>query len=182
MTGRGPARREAGAQELAQHLDIQASGTPHLRAVTPRAKNPALLVPGALKALPELGKLAHGQGVPATTLELVHLRVSQINGYGWCIEYGMRQAPKAGESEDRLASVAAWRESPYLSEAECAAIELAEAMTRLADSAEGVPDAVRDRAADHWDEKALAVLVLHIGVTNLYDRLNVTTRQVPGTW
>jgi len=173
---------ETTAQELAQHLDLQATGTPHLRTVTPRAKNPALLVPGALKALPELGKLAHGQGVPATTLELVHLRVSQINGCGWCIEYGMRQARKAGESEDRLASVAAWRESPYLSEAECAAIELAEAMTRLADSAEGVPDAVWDRAAEHWDEQALAALVLHVGVTNLFNRLNVTTRQVPGTW
>ena len=173
---------ETTAQELAQHLDLQATGTPHLRTVTPRAKNPALLVPGALKALPELGKLAHGQGVPATTLELVHLRVSQINGCGWCIEYGMRQARKAGESEDRLASVAAWRESPYLSEAECAAIELAEAMTRLADSADGVPDAVWDRAAEHWDEQALAALVLHIGVTNLHNRLTVPTRQVPGTW
>ncbi|WP_211240152.1 carboxymuconolactone decarboxylase family protein [Promicromonospora kroppenstedtii] len=173
---------ETTAQELAQHLDLQASGTPHLRTVTPRAKSPALLVPGAMKALPELGKLAHGQGVPATTLELVHLRVSQINGCGWCIEYGMRQARKAGESEDRLASVAAWRESPYLSEAECAAIELAEAMTRLADSAEGVPDAVWNRAAEHWDEQALAALVLHVGVTNLFNRLNVTTRQVPGTW
>lgn len=173
---------ETTAQELAQHLDLQASGTPHLRTVTSRAKNPALLVPGALKALPELGKLAHGQGVPATTLELVHLRVSQINGCGWCIEYGMRQARKAGESEDRLASVAAWRESPYLSEAECAAIELAEAMTRLADAPDGVPDAVWDRAAEHWDEQALAALVLHVGVTNLFNRLNVTTRQVPGTW
>lgn len=173
---------ETTAQELAQHLDLQASGTPHLRTVTPRAKNPALLVPGALKALPELGKLAHGQGVPATTLELVHLRVSQINGCGWCIEYGMRQARKAGESEDRLASVAAWRESPYLSEAECAAIELAEAMTRLADAPDGVPDAVWDRAAEHWGEQALAALVLHVGVTNLFNRLNVTTRQVPGTW
>ncbi|MFE7509231.1 carboxymuconolactone decarboxylase family protein [Promicromonospora sp. NPDC057488] len=170
------------AQDLVEQLGLQPSGTPHLRTVTPRAKNPALVVPGGAKALAELGKLAHGQGVPATTLEVVHLRVSQLNGCGWCIEYGMRQARKAGESEDRLASVAAWRESPYLSEAECAALELAEAMTRLADAPDGVPDAVWDRAAEHWDEQALAALVLHIGVTNLFNRLNVTVRQVPGTW
>ncbi|MFD6448667.1 carboxymuconolactone decarboxylase family protein [Promicromonospora sp. NPDC060204] len=173
---------ETTTQDPTQHLDLAASGTPHLRTVTSRMKNPALLVPGGAKALAELGQMAQGQGVSAATLEVVHLRVSQINGCGWCIEYGMRQARKAGESEDRLASVAAWRESPYLSEAECAALELAEAMTRLADSPEGVPDAVWDRAAEHWDEQALAALVLHIGVTNLYNRLNVTVRQIPGTW
>ncbi|MFI8524464.1 carboxymuconolactone decarboxylase family protein [Promicromonospora sukumoe] len=173
---------ETAAQDATQHLDLQASGAPHLRTVTSRMKNPALVVPGAAKALAELGQMAQGQGVPASTLEVVHLRVSQINGCGWCIEYGMRQARKAGESEDRLASVAAWRESPYLSEAECAALELAEAMTRLADSAEGVPDAVWARAAEHWDEEALAALVLHIGVTNVFNRLNVAVRQIPGTW
>lgn len=156
--------------------------TPHLRTLTPRMKNPATLVPGALQALMGLGALVQGQGVPEATLELVHLRVSQINGCGWCIEFGLRQARKAGESEDRLASVPAWRESPYLSDAECAAIELAESMTRLADSADGVPDAVWERAARHYDEQALAALVLYIGTTNLYNRLNVTTRQVPGTW
>jgi AhpD family alkylhydroperoxidase len=160
----------------------EASGTPHLRTVTPRMKNPAMLVPGGVKALAGLGQMVHGQGVPAATLELVHLRASQINGCGWCIEYGMRQARKAGESEDRLASAAAWRESPYLTEAECAALALAEAMTRLADSSDPVPDDVWAGAAEHFDEQALAALVLHIGVTNLYNRLNVTTRQVPGTW
>jgi AhpD family alkylhydroperoxidase len=160
----------------------EASTAPHLRTMTSRMKSPALLVPGAVQALTALGKMVHGQGVPAATLELVHLRASQINGCGWCIDYGMRQARKAGESEDRLASVSAWRESPFLSEAECAALELAESITRLADSSDPVPDAVWDRAGEHYDEQALAALVLYIGVTNLYNRLNVTTRQVPGTW
>jgi len=145
-------------------------------------KNPATLVPGAVKVLAGLGQMVHGQGVPAATLELVHLRASQINGCGWCIDYGMRQARKAGESEDRLASVAAWRESPYLTEAECAALALAEAITRLADSSDPVPDDVWAAAAEHFDEQALGALVLHVGVTNLYNRLNVTVRQVPGTW
>jgi AhpD family alkylhydroperoxidase len=158
----------------------EASTTPHLRTLEPRMQNPALLVPGAVKHLGALGQIVHGQGVPATTLELVHLRTSQINGCAWCIDYGMRQARKAGESEDRLASVAAWRESPYLSEAECAAIELAESVTRLADSSDPVPDAIWNRAAKHYDEQALAALVLYIGVTNVYNRLNVTTRQVAG--
>ncbi|MDR7382614.1 carboxymuconolactone decarboxylase family protein [Promicromonospora iranensis] len=158
----------------------EASTTPHLRTLEPRMQSPALLVPGAVKHLGALGQIVHGQGVPATTLELVHLRTSQINGCAWCIDYGMRQARKAGESEDRLASVSAWRESPYLSEAECAAIELAESVTRLADSSDPVPDAIWNRATEHYDEQALAALVLYIGVTNVYNRLNVTTRQVAG--
>ena len=166
----------------AQGFAPEASTTPHLRTVTPRMKNPASLVPGAVKVLAGLGQMVHGQGVPAATLELVHLRASQINGCGWCIDYGMRQARKAGESEDRLASVAAWRESPYLTEAECAALALAEAITRLADSSDPVPDDVWAAAAEHFDEQALGALVLHVGVTNLYNRLNVTVRQVPGTW
>jgi AhpD family alkylhydroperoxidase len=159
----------------------EASTTPHLRTLTPRMASPAVLVPGAVKHLAALAQLVHGQGVPATTLELVHLRASQINGCGWCIDYGMRQARKAGESEDRLASVSAWRESPYLSDAECAALELAEAVTRLADSPDPVPDAVWARASEHYDEQGLAALVLYVGVTNLYNRLNETTRQVSGT-
>ncbi|WP_199230393.1 carboxymuconolactone decarboxylase family protein [Promicromonospora sp. AC04] len=166
----------------AQGFAPEASTTPHLRTVTPRMKNPATVVPGAVKVLAGLGQMVHGQGVPAATLELVHLRASQINGCGWCIDYGMRQARKAGESEDRLASVAAWRESPYLTEAECAALALAEAITRLADSSDPVPDDVWAAAAEHFDEQALGALVLHVGVTNLYNRLNVTVRQVPGTW
>lgn len=185
MTGRISGHDEGTPMttEIATHsFAPEASTTPHLRTMTARMKSPALLVPGAVQALSGLGKMVHGQGVPSTTLELVHLRASQINGCGWCIDYGMRQARKAGESEDRLASVSAWRESPFLSEAECAALELAESITRLADSPDPVPDAVWDRAAEHYDEQALAALVLFVGVTNLYNRLNVTTRQVPGTW
>jgi AhpD family alkylhydroperoxidase len=157
------------------------STTPHLRTMTSRMKNPATIVPGAVKSLYGLGQSVQGQGVPASTLELVHLRASQINGCGWCIDYGMRSAHKAGESEDRLAAVSAWRESPFLSDAECAALALAEAMTRIADSSDPVPDDVWAGVTEHYDEQALAALVLHIAVTNVYNRLNVTVRQIPGT-
>jgi AhpD family alkylhydroperoxidase len=169
------------AETTTHEFAPEASTTPHLRTLTSRMKNPAMIVPGAVKSLYGLGQSVQGQGVPASTLELVHLRTSQINGCGWCIDYGMRAARKAGESEDRLAAVSAWRESPFLSDAECAALALAEAMTRIADSSDPVPDDVWAGVTEHYDEQALAALVLHIAVTNVYNRLNVTVRQIPGT-
>jgi alkylhydroperoxidase family enzyme len=90
--------------------------------------------------------------------------------------------PQAGETEDRLAAVAAWREAPYFTDAERAALALTEAATRLADHPDPVPDEIWDAAADHYDEKGLAAIVLMIGVTNLFNRLNATTRQVAGAW
>ena len=112
----------------------------------------------------------------------MHLRVSQINGCSACVDSGAKAARKAGETEERLATVVAWREAPYFSDAERAALALAEAATRLADRPDPVPDGVWDDAADHFDEKGLAAIVLMIGVTNLFNRLNATTRQVAGAW
>ena len=91
-------------------------------------------------------------------------------------------ARKAGESDDRIATVAAWREAPFFTDAERAALALAEAVTRLADRPDPVPDQIWDDAADHYDEKGLAALILITGVTNLFNRLNATTRQVAGAW
>jgi alkylhydroperoxidase family enzyme len=142
-----------------------------------RMKNPAVLVPEALEPLVALGKILTSSPVPAKTLTLVHLRVSQINGCAACVDLGL------GKQEDtprRLAHVAVWQESPFFTDAERAALALAESMTRLADQTERVPDAVWNEAARHYDERALANLVLYIGVTNLYNRLNVATRQVAG--
>ena len=119
------------------------------------------------------------QGLPEKLLELVHLRASQINGCSFCIDYGVKHAKQAGETDERLFGVSAWRETPYFNDAERAALALAESMTRLADKAE-VPDPIWNDAARHYDEKALAALVLWIAVTNLYNRVNVTTRQPPG--
>ncbi|HEV8276781.1 MAG TPA: carboxymuconolactone decarboxylase family protein, partial [Streptosporangiaceae bacterium] len=129
-----------------------------------------------------LFKAVYAGGVDPATLELVHLRVSQINGCSACVDSGARSARKAGETEERLATVAAWREAPYFSDAERAALALAEAATRLADRPDPVPDQVWDAAAAHYDEKGMAAIVLMIAVTNLFNRLNATTRQVAGAW
>jgi AhpD family alkylhydroperoxidase len=129
-----------------------------------------------------LFKAVQAGGVDPATLELVHLRASQINGCSACVDSGARSARKAGETEERLATVAAWREAPYFSDAERAALALAEAATRLADRPDPVPDRVWDAAAAHYDEKGMAAIVLMIAVTNLFNRLNATTRQVAGAW
>lgn len=148
-----------------------------------RMQNPAAVLPGAMQPIMDLLKQVRTAGVPELTLELVHLRASQVNGCSVCVVGGVTSARKAGETEDRLASVAAWREAPYFTEAERAALELAECATRLADRPDPVPDAVWERAAGHYDEKQLAGLVLMIAVTNLFNRLNATTRQIAGaTW
>jgi AhpD family alkylhydroperoxidase len=144
-----------------------------------RMKNPAELLPDAMTALQALAPLPYKGGVPPHTLGLVHLRASQINGCGACVDGGVKHAKKAGETDERLFAVSAWREAPYFTDAERAALALSEAMTRLSDT-DGVADAVWDEAAKHYDEKALAALVLWIGTTNLYNRINVTTRQPAG--
>jgi AhpD family alkylhydroperoxidase len=147
-----------------------------------RMPNPAMVLPGAMSAIQQLLQAPQAGGVPPATLELVHLRASQINGCSACVDGGTKSARKAGETEERLATVAAWREAPYFSDAERAALALAEAATRLADRPDPVPDEIWDAAASHYDEKGLAAIVLMIAVTNLFNRLNATTRQVAGAW
>jgi AhpD family alkylhydroperoxidase len=145
-----------------------------------RMRNPATVIPEALPAILDVVKAAKEGGVPEATLELVHLRASQINGCGPCVDMGVISARKAGETDQRLHAVAVWRETPYFTDAERAALALAESATRLSDRSEPVPDDVWAEAAEHFDEKQLAGLVLMIGVTNLFNRLNVTTRQPAG--
>ena len=147
-----------------------------------RMKNPAMVIPEAMKAIKALNAAPGKGGVPDATLALVHLRVSQVNGCSACVQAGDSGARKAGETDDRLATVAAWRDAPYFTDAERAALALAEAATRLADRADPVPDEVWDEAARHYDERGLAALVLEIATTNLFNRLNLTTRQVAGAW
>jgi AhpD family alkylhydroperoxidase len=148
----------------------------------PRITNPAAVLDEAMPAILALFKAAHTGGVPEETLELVHLRASQINGCGPCVDSGVKSLKKLGVSDERVGLVAAWRETPYYSEAERAALALAEAATRLADRPDPVPDDVWDAAATHFDERGLAALVLMAAVTNLFNRLNATTRQVAGAW
>jgi len=145
-----------------------------------RMKNPVALLPGSMEAIQALMAAIYKAGTPAGILHLTHLRASQINGCSFCVDGGVKYARAAGETEERLFGATAWRESPHFSDAERAALALAEAMTRLADSDDPVPDRMWEEAARHHDERALAGLVFSIAVTNLFNRINVTTRQVAG--
>lgn len=147
-----------------------------------RIKNPASLVPGALEALQKLGASAKTAGIPKTTLYLVELRASQINGCSVCVDLHSRELEHVGESGERIHTVAAWRETPYFSEAERAALALTEAATRLADRSDPIPDEVWDEAARHYNEAQLAALAVVIATINAYNRLNVMTRQISGQW
>ncbi|TMC99434.1 MAG: carboxymuconolactone decarboxylase family protein [Chloroflexi bacterium] len=146
-----------------------------------RMSNPAMILPDAMNAIQTLLKATRKGGVPSATLELVHLRASQINGCSVCLDGHWRIARDAGETDERLFAVAAWRDAPYFTDAERAALALAEAVTQLSDRADPVPDALWDEAARHYDEQGLAALILMIATTNLFNRLNATTRQVAGS-
>jgi AhpD family alkylhydroperoxidase len=147
--------------------------------MTARMTNPAFAVPGAMDALNAVSKSISRARIPIPR-DLVHLRASQINGCSVCVDMHAKGARAAGESEERVFAVAAWRETPYFSDAERAALALTEALTRVADRAEPVPDAIWDAAAEHFDEVQLGALVLDIAVSNLWNRLNVATQQVVG--
>ena len=147
-----------------------------------RMSNPAFVVPDAMQALQALGKAVHNGGVPPKTLELVHLRASQINGCAVCAVQHPRIARKLGETDERLFAVATWRDAPYFTDAERAALALTEAATRLSDREDPVPDEVWEEAARHYDEPALAALVIAIASINVWNRLNVATRQPAGEW
>jgi AhpD family alkylhydroperoxidase len=143
-----------------------------------RIKNPAMVISDAMAPLVGLGKLLGSSPIPAKTRGLLHLRTSQINGCAFCLDLEMS---KTTETPQRLGTVAAWRDSPYFSDAERAALALAESITRIADRPDAVPDDVWAEAARHYDEAALAWLVLDVSLMNLYNRMNVATRQVPGS-
>lgn len=147
-----------------------------------RMKNPVMFYPDALQAMFAIQAAVDRGGLPATTRKLIHLRVSQINGCSVCVDMHARELKQEGESDERLYTVAAWRDAPYFTDAERAALALAEAVTRLADRPEPVPDAIWDEAARHYDERALGALLLAIAQINVWNRLNVATRQVAGEW
>ena len=147
-----------------------------------RLKNPALALPGALDAIQALHHAIDNVGVSHVTLELVNLRASQINGCSVCVDIHWRALRKLGEKDAKIFAVAAWHEAPYFSDAERAALSLAECATRLADRADPVPDDVWKEAARHFDEPQLAALVTAIGLINLFNRVNAATRQMSGDW
>jgi len=145
-----------------------------------RIENPALTVPGALDAFQQLGASAKHAGIPEATLAMVTLRASQINGCSVCVDIHTRELEHMGESNERINLVAAWREAPYFSEAERAALALTEAATRLADRPDSVSDEVWDQAARHYNERQLAALVVAIATINAFNRVNAATRQITG--
>ena len=147
-----------------------------------RIGQPAMVVPGAMDALQAVGGAVFASGLAPQTIELINVRVSQINGCGVCLLGDLRAAKQHGETDERLATVAAWREAPFFSAAERAALALAETVTRLNDRPDPVPNDVWEDAARHYDESALAALVLAIANINLWNRLNVATRQVAGSY
>jgi AhpD family alkylhydroperoxidase len=147
-----------------------------------RMSNPAMMIPEAMQALMALGASTRKSGVPLTTLQLIELRVSQINGCSVCVDMHSRDLKKAGETDDRIFGVAAWRDNPSFSDEERAALALAEALTRVSDRPDPVPDQIWEEAAQHYDQKALASLVLAIANINVWNRLNIAVRQPVGAW
>ncbi|PDS81512.1 carboxymuconolactone decarboxylase family protein [Rhizobium sp. L43] len=147
-----------------------------------RMGNPALVLPAAMQALNALAKVPAETGLSAKLLELVNLRASQINGCSVCIDGHPRIAKKLGETNERLFAVSAWRDTPYFSGAERAALALTEAVTRVSDRADPVPDEIWDEATRHYDGRSLAALVIAIANINVWNRLNIATRQIAGAW
>jgi AhpD family alkylhydroperoxidase len=147
-----------------------------------RMSHPVIVVPGAMDALQDLSKAAAKTGLPFATRKMVELRASQINGCSWCAEAHSREMREAGESEERIATVAAWREAPWFTDAERAALALTEALTRIADRPDAVTDEIWAAATEHYDESQLSGLLLEIGAINVWNRLNVATRTPAGAY
>jgi AhpD family alkylhydroperoxidase len=147
-----------------------------------RMTSPVMVLPDSMKAMLALHASTKVDGLTEELHELVNLRASQINGCGVCVDMHSRALRKAGVSDERLFGVAAWRDTPYFTDAERAALALTEAVTRIADQPEPVPDEIWNEAARHYDEETLSALVLSIAAINVWNRLNVATRQVAGAW
>jgi AhpD family alkylhydroperoxidase len=137
--------------------------------------------PDVTTGVQHLFKAVYAGGVSPRTLELVHLRASQINGCSFCVDAGAKGAVKAGMSPEKLSAVAAWYDSELFDDAERAALALTEAATRLADRPGAVTDEIWNEAAKHYDERQLAALVLMVGISNFFNRINTTLRVPPGT-
>ena len=152
----------------------------------PRISSPSLSIPGALEALQAFSKAvdkaAREAGVSQTTLDLVDLRASQINGCAVCLDMHSRAGKKRGLTDQQLATLPGWRDAPYFDEAERAVLALTEAGTRIADRGDAVTDELYRAAAKHFDEPAMAAIVSRIAAINMWNRLNVITAQPAGEW
>lgn len=147
-----------------------------------RMKNPVQNIPEAMQAMYALNAAVENSGLPRELVWLVQLRASQINGCAVCLDMHARIMERGGESDERINAVAAWHDAPYYSDAERAALALTEAVTRIADRTDPVPNEVWQPAARQFNEVELSALLLAISVINVWNRLNVATRQVAGEW
>lgn len=127
-----------------------------------RINNPAMIFPGLIETLQALSNVTEKSSLPQKIREMVHLRASQINGCSVCVDMHWRNLKRSNETDERVFAVAAWRDAPYFTDAERAALALTDAVTRLSDRPDPVPDEIWDEAARHFDEPALAALVLSI--------------------
>jgi alkylhydroperoxidase family enzyme len=145
--------------------------------MTPRMNNPSLVVPGALQPLLDLTEVIGKTGVPQSTLDLVRLRVSEINGRVYTFP-----DEQAGTWDERLPRVAGWRTESCFDEAERHALEMAEAVTLMTDPQDMASDEVWEKSAQYYTDEQLGALVMHIGLVNLWNRVNVATRQEDAAW
>jgi len=134
------------------------------------------------KYLLSAGKVVSDSALPAATQQLVEIRASQINGCAFCTDMHTKDAAHAGETSVRLNLVATWREATVFTDAERAALELAEQGTRIADAAGGVTDEAWENASKHYDDDQLAALVSLIALINTWNRMNVITQQPAGDY
>jgi AhpD family alkylhydroperoxidase len=142
--------------------------------------NYAKIAPDALKAMLELEKYVHGSGLERSLYELVKTRASQINGCAYCLDMHTKDARKAGETEQRLYVLSAWRETPFFTERERAALEWTEALTLISDN--DVPDSLYNSVREHFNEKEMVALTMAIVAINGWNRLAISFRTVPGTY
>ena len=148
----------------------------------PRIKNAVFLLPDVLPALLSVNKATAEAGLPAAIDKLIHLRASQINGCSVCCDMHARELKHEGAPDKKIHTVAAWREAPWFTPQERAALALTEALTRLADRPDAVSDEIWNEAARVFDEKELMAIVVQISLINVFNRINCATRQIAGAW
>ena len=140
----------------------------------------AKVVPGAYQAMAQLERYVRNCGLEDSLLELIKIRASQINGCAFCLDMHTKDARAAGESEQRIYLLSAWREAPFYSERERAALEWTEALTLIADN--HVPDELYERVKSHFSDEELVNLTLAVNTINSWNRFAISFRSLPGTY
>ena len=159
---------------------IESTSLNEIVEVKARMPHPAFLLEGAMDALQSLTTVAGSAGIPPVIMHLVTLRASQVNGCSWCTVEHSAELRADGVSEARVAAVAAWREAPYFTAQERAALALTEAVTRVADRPDAVPDGLWAEVAAVFTKRQIAGLLIEIGTINVWNRINAAIRQPAG--